>query len=76
MGPVLIGFRLRPAASRVHAVLVRCRINRMRYIDRIAGEPIRGDEHPHTGSMTASVSQGSAISPRAMDAWQGARTAP
>ena len=51
MGPVQIAFRLGLAASTVHAVLVRCGINRLRYIDRVTGEPIRRYEHPHAGSM-------------------------
>ena len=37
--------------STVHAVLVRCRINRLSHIDRVTGEPIRRYEHPHPGSM-------------------------
>lgn len=51
MGPVQIAFRLGLAASTVHAVLVRCGINRLRYIDRVTGEPIRRYEHPSAGSM-------------------------
>ena len=51
MGPVQIAYRLGLAASTVHAVLVRCRINRLRYIDRVAGEPIRRYEHPYPGAM-------------------------
>jgi transposase InsO family protein len=35
----------------VHAVLVRCRINRLSHIDRVTGEPIRRYEHPYPGSM-------------------------
>jgi transposase InsO family protein len=35
----------------VHAVLVRCRINRLSHIDRITGEPIRRYEHDHPGSL-------------------------
>ena len=38
-------------ASTVHAVLVRCRINRLRRIDRVTGEPIRRYEHDHPGSL-------------------------
>ena len=37
------------AASTVHAVLTRCRINRLSYIDRVTGEPIRRYEHDHPG---------------------------
>lgn len=51
LGPVQIAFRLGLAASTVHAVLVRCRINRLRYIDRVTGEPIRRYEHPYPGAM-------------------------
>ena len=51
LGPVQIGGKLAMPASTVHAVLVRCRANRLSYIDRVTGEPIRRYEHPHPGSM-------------------------
>lgn len=51
LGPVQIAGRLGIAASTVHAVLVRCRINRLSRIDRVTGEPVRRYEHPHPGSM-------------------------
>jgi transposase InsO family protein len=51
IGPVQIGGQLGVAPSTVHAVLVRCRINRLSHIDRVTGEPIRRYEHPHPGSM-------------------------
>ncbi len=35
----------------MHAVLVRCRVNRLSRIDRVTGEPIRRYEHPHPGSL-------------------------
>ena len=38
-------------ASTVHAVLVRCRINRLTRIDRVTGEPFRRYEHDHPGSL-------------------------
>ncbi|GMA23446.1 hypothetical protein GCM10025864_12050 [Luteimicrobium album] len=38
-------------ASTVHAVLVRCRINRLAWIDRVTGEPLRRYEHDHPGSL-------------------------
>ncbi|BAX97295.1 IS481 family transposase [Mycobacteroides stephanolepidis] len=41
LGPVQIGGRLGIPASTVHAVLTRCRINRLSRIDRITGEPLR-----------------------------------
>jgi transposase InsO family protein len=51
LGPVQIGGQLGIPASTVHAVLVRCRLNRLSRIDRATGEPIRRYEHPHPGSM-------------------------
>jgi transposase InsO family protein len=51
LGPVEIGHRLGLAASTVHAVLVRCRLNRLSHIDRHTGEPIRRYEHPGPGSL-------------------------
>ena len=38
-------------ASTVHAVLVRCRLNRLSHIDIRTGEPIRRYEHGHPGAM-------------------------
>lgn len=51
LGPVQIAGRLGMQASTVHAVLVRCRINRLSHIDRVTGEPLRRYEHPHPGSL-------------------------
>jgi len=51
LGPVQIGGRLAVAPSTVHAVLVRCRMNRLSHIDRVTGEPIRRYEHSHPGSL-------------------------
>jgi transposase InsO family protein len=51
LGPVQIAGRLGLQASTVHAVLVRCGINRLSHIDRVTGEPLRRYEHPHPGSM-------------------------
>jgi hypothetical protein len=51
IGPVQIGGRLGIEASTVHAVLVRCRINRLSPIDRVTGEPLRRYEHDHPGSL-------------------------
>jgi len=51
LGPVQIGGRLGLAASTVHAVLVRCRINRLSRIDRVTGEPLRRYEHDEPGSL-------------------------
>ncbi len=51
LGPVQIGGQLGVPASTVHAVLVRCRVNRLSGIDRVTGEPIRRYEHPHPGSL-------------------------
>ena len=51
LGPVAIGGKLAMPSSTVHAVLVRCRVNKLRHIDRRTGEPIRRYEHPHPGSL-------------------------
>lgn len=51
IGPVQIGGQLGIASSTVHAVLVRCRINRLTHIDRVTGEPLRRYEHPYAGSL-------------------------
>ncbi len=51
LGPVQIGGRLSIPASTVHAVLVRCRLNRLSQLDRHTGEPIRRYEHDHPGAM-------------------------
>jgi transposase InsO family protein/transposase-like protein len=51
LGPVQIAGRLGMAASTVHAVLTRCRINRLSRIDRVTGEPLRRYEHAHPGAL-------------------------
>jgi transposase InsO family protein len=51
LGPVEIADRLGLASSTVHAVLVRCRINRLSHIDRATGEPIRRYEHDAPGDL-------------------------
>jgi transposase InsO family protein len=51
LGPVQIAGRTGIPASTVHAVLVRCRINRLSRLDRVTGEPIRRYEHDHPGSL-------------------------
>ncbi|GCD88591.1 IS481 family transposase [Nocardioides sp. LS1] len=51
LGPVEIGDRLKMPSSTVHAVLVRCRLNRLSHIDRVTGEPIRRYEHEHPGDL-------------------------
>lgn len=51
LGPIQIGDRLGVPASTVHAVLVRCRLNRLSHLDRATGEPIRRYEHQHPGDL-------------------------
>lgn len=51
LGPVEIAGRLGMPASTVHAVLVRCRVNRLWRIDRVTGEPLRRYEHDYPGSL-------------------------
>jgi len=50
-GPAQIAGELGIPASTVHAVLTRCRVNRLSHIDRVTGEPIRRYEHDYPGSM-------------------------
>lgn len=51
LGPVGIAGRLGMPASTVHAVLVRCRLNRLRHVDVRTGEPVRRYEHEYPGAM-------------------------
>src|SRR6476619_2629824 len=51
LGPVEIGDRLAMPSSTVHAVLVRCRLNRLSHVDRATGEPIRRYEHEKPGDL-------------------------
>jgi transposase InsO family protein len=51
LGPVQIAGRLGMPASTVHAVLVRCRLNRLSHVDVKTGEPARRYEHDHPGSL-------------------------
>ncbi|HEX6443528.1 MAG TPA: IS481 family transposase [Streptosporangiales bacterium] len=51
LGPVAIGAELGLPASTVHAVLVRCRLNRLSHLDRATGEPIRRYEHAAPGDL-------------------------
>jgi transposase InsO family protein len=51
LSPIEIGARLGMPASTVHAVLVRCRLNRLSHVDVRTGEPIRRYEHDHPGAM-------------------------
>jgi hypothetical protein len=51
LGPVQIGGRLGVPASTVHAVLARCRLNRLSHIDRVTGEPARRYERSQPGEL-------------------------
>ena len=51
VGPVEIGDRLKVPSSTVHAVLTRCRLNRLSHVDRATGEPIRRYEHERPGDL-------------------------
>ena len=51
LGPAQIAGELGLPTSTVHAVLVRCRINRLSRIDRVTGEPIRRYEHVQPGAL-------------------------
>ena len=50
-GPVQLAARLGIAPSTVHRILTAACLNRLSYIDRATGEPIRRYEHPHPGSL-------------------------
>lgn len=50
-GPVQLAARLSIAPSTVHRILTAARLNRLSYVDRATGEPIRRYEHPHPGSL-------------------------
>ncbi|HSX96787.1 MAG TPA: IS481 family transposase [Streptomyces sp.] len=51
LGPVPIATRLGMPASTVHAVLKRCRLNRLSHIDRATGEPARRYERERPGEL-------------------------
>jgi hypothetical protein len=51
LGPVQIGAKLQLPASTVHAVLVRCHLNRLSHIDRVTGEPARRYEWSRPGEL-------------------------
>jgi transposase InsO family protein len=51
LGPLPIGAKLGVPASTVHAVLVRCRMNRLSHIDRVTGEPARRYERSVPGEL-------------------------
>lgn len=51
LSPMAIASRLSMPASTVHAVLVRCGLNRLSHIDIRTGEPVRRYEHDHPGAL-------------------------
>jgi transposase InsO family protein len=51
LGPARIGWRLGVPASTVHRVLVRLGLNRLSWIDRPTGEPIRRIVTDHSGEL-------------------------
>jgi hypothetical protein len=51
LGPVQIAGQTGVPASTVHAVLTRCRINRLAHIDRVTGEPIRRYQRERPGEL-------------------------
>jgi transposase InsO family protein len=51
LGPVEIAEKLAMPASTVHAVLLRCHINRLWHVDRVTGEKIRRYEHDRPGAL-------------------------
>jgi transposase InsO family protein len=51
LGPIPIAAKLNMPASTVHAVLVRCRLNRLTHVDRVTGEPARRYERERPGEL-------------------------
>jgi transposase-like protein len=51
LGPARIAARLGVPASTVHRVLVRHQLNRLVWLDRPTGRPIRRYEHPRPGDL-------------------------
>lgn len=51
LGPIGIGVKLGMPASTVHAVLTRCRLNKLHHVDVRTGEVVRRYEHDHPGAM-------------------------
>lgn len=51
LGPVEIGAKLGMLASTVHAVLTRCRLNKLHHVDLCTGEVVRRCEHAYPESM-------------------------
>ncbi len=51
LGPLQLAAWTGVAASTVHKILVRNRLNRLNYVDRATGEPVRRYEHPYPGSL-------------------------
>lgn len=51
LGPVQIAGQLGVPSSTVHAVLVRCKLNRLSHVDVKTGEPARRYEHDKPGAM-------------------------
>lgn len=51
LGPLQLAARTGVAASTVHKILTRNRMNRLAYVDRATGEPVRRYEHDHPGSL-------------------------
>ena len=51
LGPVAIADQTGLSASTVHAVLVRCKLNRLSHLDRVTGEPVRRYEHATPGAL-------------------------
>ena len=51
LGAVEIGAKLGIPSSTVHAVLVWCRLNKLRYFDKRTGEVVRRYEHDKPGAM-------------------------
>lgn len=51
LGPIQLADQTGVPASTVHAVLRRCRLNRLSHLGRHTGEVVRRYEHAYPGAM-------------------------
>ncbi len=66
LGPARIAARLHLPAPTVHRVLVRHQLNRLAWLDRPTGRPIRRYEHPRPGDLVHLDVKKLAASPKAV----------
>jgi hypothetical protein len=77
LGPVQIAGKLDMAASTLHAVLVRCRLNRLSHVDRRTGDRSAATSTNTPDPLSTWMRKSSATSPTVADgdSWAAARAA-